>query len=49
MFRSGEVRVITAEAREDGKSTKLKDLIADPVWDEAVGASPLVEHYLSAM
>jgi len=40
---------VTAEAREDGRSTKLKDLIADPVWAEAVEASPLVEHYLSAM
>jgi hypothetical protein len=49
MFKAGEVRVITAEAREDGRSTKLKDLIADPVWGEAVEASPLVEHFLSAM
>jgi|AntAceMinimDraft_1070359.scaffolds.fasta_scaffold68297_1 hypothetical protein len=49
MYKAGEVRVVTAEAREDGRSTKLKDLIADPVWAEAVEASPLVEHYLSAM
>lgn len=41
--------MITSEAREDGKSIKLKDLIADPVWGEAVEASPLVEHFLSAM
>ena len=43
------VRVITPEAREDGKSTKLKDLIAEPTWAEAVEASPLANHYLSAM
>ena len=49
MFRAGEVRVVTAAARENGKSTLLKDLIADPKWTEAVEASPLKEHFLSAM
>jgi hypothetical protein len=49
MFRAGEVRVITASAREDGKSVRLAEVMADARWAEAVKISPLAGHFLSAM
>ena len=49
MFREDTVvRVVTLDAVE-GKSVLLREVVEDPAWAAAVDASPLKEHFLTAM